>query len=162
MRDRYSPVLPCVLTPPPVASDVWSLGVVLSEVFSQGETPYPDLTEEQTVARIKLGYRMPKPLDCPAEVYDIMLTCWRMDPTERPTMQELCAQLDKLEQRAAAGDLGLKPMQPAAPVSQKKPAAPAYVGDVPKPLPAVPQKKAAAVVVAVEERVDGRGYIVTP
>lgn len=118
----------CSLLSSFTASDVWSFGVVLSEVFSQGSVPYPELTEEETVQRIKAGYRMPKPLDCPSEVYDIMLTCWRMDPSERPTMKELCAHLDQLEQRAAAGELGPKPVSVFA---QKPPAvkgAPMYVG----------------------------------
>ncbi|XP_068703723.1 vascular endothelial growth factor receptor 1-like [Montipora foliosa] len=43
-------------------SDVWSYGVVLYEIFTIGGIPYPGWSEGKTVAELKRGYRMPKPV----------------------------------------------------------------------------------------------------
>jgi hypothetical protein len=41
---------------------VWSFGVVMYEILTRGEEPYPDIMENKVVmAMVIQGYRMPKP-----------------------------------------------------------------------------------------------------
>ena len=70
-------------------SDVWSFGIVLWEVFSFGMQPYFSLTNEEVVAHVRDGNVLSCPDNCPQEIYDLMLDCWAMSPTERPTAAEL-------------------------------------------------------------------------
>lgn len=35
------------------------------------------------------GDRLPKPADCPQELYSVMRKCWACNPTDRPTFAEL-------------------------------------------------------------------------
>lgn len=37
------------------------------------------------MARVQRGYRMQCPDNCPSELYEIMTSCWKAKPEERPT-----------------------------------------------------------------------------
>ncbi|CAH1245005.1 TNK2 [Branchiostoma lanceolatum] len=72
------------------ASDVWSYGVTLWEMFSYGQQPYGDMTGAQVIQFIEEeGKRLSKPDKCPEKVYQIMLRCWSYEPSQRPTFQML-------------------------------------------------------------------------
>ncbi|XP_013395957.1 tyrosine-protein kinase HTK16 isoform X2 [Lingula anatina] len=71
------------------ASDVWSYGVTLWEMFSFGEQPYGEMNGAQVIALIEKGGRLQIPERCPEKVYDIMLQCWDYDDKNRPTFQQL-------------------------------------------------------------------------
>lgn len=66
------------------ASDVWSFGVLLWEVYTLGMTPYPGMTDGEVIGRINQWYRLYKPHDCPNDVYSIMLSCWKDYHKARP------------------------------------------------------------------------------
>ena len=70
-------------------SDVWSFAVVLWEIFSYGMQPYFSLSNEEVVQHVRDGNVMSCPEGCPQEIYDLMLDCWNMSPSERPTALEL-------------------------------------------------------------------------
>lgn len=76
--------------------DVWSFGILLTEMITYGNDPYPDRDNVACVQAIQRGYRMPQPEDCPVTLYDIMLLCWHSDPDERPTFMELQERLTTL------------------------------------------------------------------
>ncbi|KAJ3594951.1 hypothetical protein NHX12_004256 [Muraenolepis orangiensis] len=40
------------------------------------------------------GYRMPRPEDCPEELYEIMTSCWKNKPDDRPTFDYMQSVLD--------------------------------------------------------------------
>lgn len=69
--------------------DVWSFGVVLWEIFSFGAQPYFGKSNEEVVQYVRDGNVLEPPLNCPQEIYDLMVDCWAMDPNERPTSEEL-------------------------------------------------------------------------
>ncbi|XP_054433519.1 protein-tyrosine kinase 6 [Pteronotus mesoamericanus] len=72
-----------------VRSDVWSFGVLLHEIFSRGQVPYPGMSNHEAFLRVNAGYRMPCPAECPASTYKLMLSCWHSDPAERPCFRAL-------------------------------------------------------------------------
>ena len=70
-------------------SDVWSFGVVLWELFSLGKTPYPGMGLNELIRELLGGYRMDKPQFATNEIGRLMTDCWKADPNERPTFNQL-------------------------------------------------------------------------
>uniref|UniRef100_A0A8D0BHY5 receptor protein-tyrosine kinase n=1 Tax=Salvator merianae TaxID=96440 RepID=A0A8D0BHY5_SALMN len=80
-------IFDCVYT---FESDVWSYGILLWELFSLGSSPYPGMpVDSKFYKRIKEGYRMFSPEFAPAEMYEIMKSCWDADPVKRPTFKQI-------------------------------------------------------------------------
>ena len=76
-----------------IKSDVWSFGIVLYEIITYGRNPYPSMNNDDVKQQIQQGYCMPRPRGCPEKLYDIMLDCWQMDATHRPTFERLWERL---------------------------------------------------------------------
>ncbi|XP_014604475.1 PREDICTED: putative tyrosine-protein kinase Wsck [Polistes canadensis] len=69
---------------------VWAFGVLLWEMLSMGGTPYSNLSFDSEVEEaIEQGIRLPQLPDTPDPLYEVMLSCWQVDPEERPTFDEL-------------------------------------------------------------------------
>uniref|UniRef100_A0A8D0GXV5 Tyrosine-protein kinase n=2 Tax=Sphenodon punctatus TaxID=8508 RepID=A0A8D0GXV5_SPHPU len=77
-----------------IKSDVWSLGVLLYEIITYGKIPYPGMSNADVMMALQRGYRMPRMETCPAELYDIMKSCWKDKAEERPTFDYLQSVLD--------------------------------------------------------------------
>uniref|UniRef100_A0A8C3WG20 Tyrosine-protein kinase n=1 Tax=Catagonus wagneri TaxID=51154 RepID=A0A8C3WG20_9CETA len=77
-------------------SDVWSFGVLLHEIFSRGQTPYPGMSNHEAFLRVEAGYRMPCPRECSPTTYKLLLSCWNRDPEHRPSFQALWEKLCSL------------------------------------------------------------------
>lgn len=71
------------------ASDVWSYGVTLWEMFSFGKQPYGDMKGIEAIQIVESGKRLERPEDCPDEIYQVMLDCWAYNPDARPTFRQL-------------------------------------------------------------------------
>jgi len=80
-------------------SDVWSFGVTLWELmsFARGR-PFDWLSDSQLVrdyviscasSSSMLPPRLPQPRVCPREIYDLLLECWNLDGSQRPTFREI-------------------------------------------------------------------------
>ncbi|XP_050006116.1 mast/stem cell growth factor receptor Kit isoform X1 [Alexandromys fortis] len=83
----------CVYT---FESDVWSYGIFLWELFSLGSSPYPGMpVDSKFYKMIKEGFRMLSPEHAPAEIYDVMKTCWDADPLKRPTFKQVVQLIEK-------------------------------------------------------------------
>ncbi|XP_014061707.2 tyrosine-protein kinase Blk [Salmo salar] len=72
-----------------IKSDVWSFGILLTEIVTYGRIPYPGMTNPDVIRNLDRCYRMPCPEGCPGELYDLMMTCWKERPEERPTFEHL-------------------------------------------------------------------------
>ncbi|KAE8602639.1 hypothetical protein XENTR_v10014066 [Xenopus tropicalis] len=72
-----------------IKSDVWAFGILIFEIVTYGKMPYPGLTGRQALDKLENGYRIPKPFNCPHDLYKIMLECWNAKPEERPTFETL-------------------------------------------------------------------------
>ncbi|KAG1673625.1 Insulin receptor [Nymphon striatum] len=70
-------------------SDVWSYGIVLWEMVTLACQPYPGLSNEEVFNYIVNGGVMEKPLDCDEKLYNIMMSCWQINPLLRPSFNEL-------------------------------------------------------------------------
>ena len=89
-----------------IKSDVWSFGVFLTELVTHGHEPYPGMIDDEMLARVEQGYRMPPPPGCPDPLYQMMLECWKTDPEERPTFEILKCQLDDYFVSTIEGNAG--------------------------------------------------------
>ena len=78
-----------------IKSDVWSFGIVLWEIVTYGCFPYPGITKAEVLEKIQTGRRMGCPPNCPKQLHDIMLDCWREEPANRPTFETLQWQLEE-------------------------------------------------------------------
>ncbi|KAI8510780.1 regulation of mast cell degranulation [Branchiostoma belcheri] len=74
-------------------SDVWSFGVVLYEIATLGNVPYPG-RERTLLEELRTGYREPRPPGLKQELYDMMLRCWQWEEDDRPEFEELYDELD--------------------------------------------------------------------
>ena len=79
-----------------IKSDVWSFGILLYELITYGRFPYPGMNNAQVLEALQNGYRMPCPVGCPEELYEIMRECWRDQPETRPAFKALQQKLEKL------------------------------------------------------------------
>uniref|UniRef100_A0A670ZMS9 Activated CDC42 kinase 1 n=2 Tax=Pseudonaja textilis TaxID=8673 RepID=A0A670ZMS9_PSETE len=72
------------------ASDTWMFGVTLWEMFTYGQEPWVGLNGSQILHKIdKEGEQLPRPEDCPQDIYNVMLQCWAHKPEDRPTFVAL-------------------------------------------------------------------------
>lgn len=78
-----------------IKSDVWSFGILLTELITYGRVPYPGMTNAEVLQQVENGYRMPPPQICPPLLYDIMLETWQRDPEKRPTFETLQWKLEE-------------------------------------------------------------------
>ncbi|CAB3400628.1 unnamed protein product [Caenorhabditis bovis] len=65
------------------ASDVWSYGVALWEIFTYGEEPWAGCRAVDVLKNIQEGERLEKPKYCSEKIYKIMLNCWKDAPNDR-------------------------------------------------------------------------------
>uniref|UniRef100_A0A3Q4GU57 Tyrosine-protein kinase receptor n=1 Tax=Neolamprologus brichardi TaxID=32507 RepID=A0A3Q4GU57_NEOBR len=77
-------------------SDVWSLGVVLWEIFTYGKQPWYQLSNNEVIECITQGRVLQRPRTCPKEVYDLMLGCWQREPYMRLNIKEIHSTLQSL------------------------------------------------------------------
>ncbi|XP_043482361.1 proto-oncogene tyrosine-protein kinase ROS isoform X2 [Leptopilina heterotoma] len=57
-------------------SDVWAFGVLMWEITSLGQQPYPARTNQEVLHYVRSGGRLQKPLNCPNSLHQLMLSCW--------------------------------------------------------------------------------------
>ncbi|KAM6473731.1 BDNF/NT-3 growth factors receptor isoform 8-T9 [Liasis olivaceus] len=77
-------------------SDVWSLGVVLWEIFTYGKQPWYQLSNNEVIECITQGRVLQRPRTCPKEVYDLMLGCWQREPHMRLNIKDIHSLLQNL------------------------------------------------------------------
>jgi len=83
-------------------SDVWSFGILLVELFTHGDEPYPLLTGMEVHDLIKQGKRMARPPQVPEFIFEtVAAPCWHEDPSLRPSFSVLFDTLNKFREESA-------------------------------------------------------------
>ena len=65
------------------ASDVWSFGITLFEMFTDNGLPYPELNNDEVIMKVQAGVRPTQPPGCPAAMFELMARCWAADSASR-------------------------------------------------------------------------------
>jgi len=69
------------------ASDVWSWGVTLWEILTRSQQPFPDIDPFEMESYLAEGFRLHQPVNCPDQLYTVMVSCWAHIPHHRATVQ---------------------------------------------------------------------------
>ncbi|KAF7229731.1 tyrosine-protein kinase Tec-like [Nothobranchius furzeri] len=77
-------------------SDVWSFGVLMWEIHSEGQTPFENRSNLEVVNDITKGVRLYRPHRASPQLHSIMYRCWHEKPQGRPTFSELLEEIRKL------------------------------------------------------------------
>ncbi|PAA48672.1 hypothetical protein BOX15_Mlig025458g1 [Macrostomum lignano] len=78
-------------------SDVWAYGILLYEIFSKGETPYPGVSPNGVLPYLEAGGVNPQPVLAGEGLYGLMRDCWAWESRDRPSFESILARLDGLE-----------------------------------------------------------------
>lgn len=76
-------------------TDVWSYGVVMWEIFTLGNQPYPTKAPDDVERYLGEGKRLDRPMHASRPIYQLMRDCWELDPQKRPTFRHLSEDLEK-------------------------------------------------------------------
>jgi L1 cell adhesion molecule len=77
-------------------SDVWSYGVTLWELFTYGKRPYDNIHAYDIPEFLEKGQRLSQPSICTIDVYMIMIKCWMVDASNRPSFNYLAEEFAKM------------------------------------------------------------------
>ncbi|OUC45860.1 putative protein tyrosine kinase [Trichinella nativa] len=77
-------------------SDVWSYGILMWEIFTEGKSPYSEeeelMGDSFVIKLIKFlldGKRLTPPADMPASLVQLMMQCWELSPDNRPAFSTI-------------------------------------------------------------------------
>eukprot|EP01118_Nematostelium_gracile_P008547 TRINITY_DN2831_c0_g1_i3.p1 TRINITY_DN2831_c0_g1~~TRINITY_DN2831_c0_g1_i3.p1 ORF type:complete len:664 (-),score=133.62 TRINITY_DN2831_c0_g1_i3:48-2039(-) len=76
-------------------SDVYSYGIVLWEIWSKAQLPYSEYSNETAKNMIMKGVTPTMPPKCSKEAWEVMQSCWKFEPAQRPSFAFLKAELEK-------------------------------------------------------------------
>ena len=92
------------------ASDVWSFGIVMVEIYQDGIKPYHDLDNQTVMTKVMAGYKHPQPPGCTSAVYEMLCECWQRDPKGRPDFTRVGEVIEfNLKKRRLADKSSLTP-----------------------------------------------------
>ena len=84
-----------------INSDVWAFAVLLSEIFCQGSTPYPNMDNIQVKDAVQKCEIMIQPRGCPSEVFEVMKLCFKSHAKSRPSFSTVYQQLKDLHSKSS-------------------------------------------------------------
>ncbi|KAK6051569.1 protein tyrosine kinase, partial [Cooperia oncophora] len=74
--------------------DVYSYGILLWEIFNNGQVPYKGIDNKTVREKISdPKFRPPTDATLPIVIYRVMKTCWRGNPVKRPAMEQVARYL---------------------------------------------------------------------
>ena len=70
-------------------SDVWSFGMTLYEIWTLGEKPWYDYSNDRVLEALVNSEVMDRPNECPAGIWSVMVQCWEPNHELRPTFEQV-------------------------------------------------------------------------
>ncbi|XP_067302230.1 tyrosine-protein kinase STYK1 isoform X2 [Pseudorasbora parva] len=86
-------------------SDVWSFGIMIYEMITLGSPPYPDLDPSEVLPNTLVHYRMKRPENCGAPLYDLIKYCCMWNFKDRPVYSAIIRLLDSYKYLADTNPL---------------------------------------------------------
>ncbi|XP_033112094.1 proto-oncogene tyrosine-protein kinase ROS-like [Anneissia japonica] len=83
-------------------SDVWAFGIVLWEVLTLGQQPYPARSNVEVLQFVTEGGRLDSPENCPDDIYQLMIKCWSKQATSRPSFRSIVERLENFRRKSKA------------------------------------------------------------
>ncbi|ESP04075.1 hypothetical protein LOTGIDRAFT_156686 [Lottia gigantea] len=80
-------------------SDIWAFGVLMWEVITLGQQPYPARTNVEVLQFVRSGGKLDKPDKCPDEIYSLMENCWSFDAHNRPSFASISLKLKQIQEQ---------------------------------------------------------------
>lgn len=71
------------------SSDIWSFAVLIWEILSYGVKPFEGVKNSVVINKIENGERLALPEICPPNLFNLLLHCWRYEPSERPNIKQI-------------------------------------------------------------------------
>ena len=68
------------------------------------------MSNKEVFDAVKTGYRLESPDDCSEEIYSQMHLCWKMDPQQRPSFQQLSSFFDRIWREQNGDNLNDHPL----------------------------------------------------
>lgn len=79
------------------ASDIWAFGVLMWELFTSGDMPYTEMSNDQVMRYVtKECGKLQMPEKCPNDVYTVMQSCWENEAKSRQSFLTLHEHLFEL------------------------------------------------------------------
>eukprot|EP01119_Soliformovum_irregulare_P018086 TRINITY_DN5484_c0_g1_i1.p1 TRINITY_DN5484_c0_g1~~TRINITY_DN5484_c0_g1_i1.p1 ORF type:complete len:659 (-),score=199.30 TRINITY_DN5484_c0_g1_i1:45-1919(-) len=78
------------------SSDVWSFGVTMWEILTRGKEPWHSLSNQEATAKIQDGFQLEKPREVEDDIWRIVIQCWIMEASKRPTFAQMMAKFHAL------------------------------------------------------------------
>ena len=92
------------------ASDTWSYGVLLWEICTLADEPYPEVSPYDILEYLLDGNRMSRPNNCSIEIFSIMENCWQEDPKERPSFNDIYNSLENMLSQNERTYINMRPL----------------------------------------------------
>ena len=77
-------------------TDIWMFGMLMIEMFTYGELPWSDYDDVAVLSMSKQGSKHAQPMNCPDEIYNVMLACWEKNPLKRASATAISEMLGAL------------------------------------------------------------------
>ncbi|XP_056597908.1 tyrosine-protein kinase STYK1 [Triplophysa dalaica] len=82
------------------SSDIWSFGILMYEIVTLGEAPFPKVMASELLQYLQRGNKLKKTPNCSKTLYSIIESCCQWRPKERPSLTELVRKLQSAERTA--------------------------------------------------------------
>ncbi|XP_060720882.1 tyrosine-protein kinase STYK1 [Tachysurus vachellii] len=83
------------------SSDVWSFGILLYEMVTLGEPPFPKVMPSELLQYLQRGKSIKRPSNCSNSLYSIIMACCKWKPEDRASLKEVISMLRMAESRAS-------------------------------------------------------------